>query len=76
VDQATAEHLEDYQFLHQPPFFNLLSKNALWPLTTLFVHKHFEHGDFLLEEGSDPIGVFILKTGHVHVLKKSSFGAV
>lgn len=74
MEKIIAEDLIIFNFLSTLEFFNGLNKNALWPLANLSTIRHYEPNELMIEEGSDPVGIFILKTGLAQVFKKMDDG--
>lgn len=70
MDTSVQEHLDVYAFLKQSSFFSMLSKNALWPLACLAQLRRFSPMEIIIDEGVDPVGIFILKKGTVEIFKQ------
>lgn len=69
MTNSIAENLDLFNFMKDLEFFNMLNKNALWPLANLAELRHFKPGELLIHEDIDPVGIFILKKGKVQVYK-------
>lgn len=74
MSSSIVENLELFNFMKELEFFNMLNKNALWPLADLATLRHFNPGDVLIHENSDPVGIFIVKKGSVQVYKTLNDG--
>lgn len=72
---SIVETLELFNFMKDLEFFNMLNKNALWPLADLAILRNFKRGDVLIHENSDPVGIFILKKGNVQIFKTLKDGS-
>lgn len=69
MTNSIIDNLELFNFMKDLEFFNMLDKNALWPLADLAIVRNFKPGEVLIHENSDPAGIFIIKTGKVQVYK-------
>lgn len=68
-------NIELFNFMKNIDFFSTLSRNSLWPLSNLAAMRHFKSGELLICEKSDPIGIFIIKTGKVKIYKTVENGS-
>lgn len=75
MTDSIGENIELFNFMKNLEFFNMLNKNALWPLTNLATIRHFKAGELLISEHSDPVGIFIIKAGKVKVFKTTNDGS-
>lgn len=74
MDRSINQQLELFNFMKELNFFNMLDKNALWPLANLAVFRHFKSGEILISENSEPVGIFIIINGKVKVFKTLADG--
>ncbi|ARG97977.1 Crp/Fnr family transcriptional regulator [Legionella micdadei] len=69
MEKDIAENLELFNFLKKLEFFSKLSKNALWPLVDLATIRNYSPNEIIINEGDNPVGIFILRKGTVQVFK-------
>ncbi len=75
MTNSIAENLELFNFMKDLELFNMLNKNALWPLSGLAVLRSFSPGEVLIHEDSETEGIFILKKGKAQVYKTMKDGS-
>lgn len=75
MTNSIVENLELFNFMKDLEFFNMLNKHALWPLSSLATLRRFKSGELLINEDSEPVGIFILTEGKVKVYKTRKDGS-
>lgn len=63
---------EKAAFLHTVPLFSKLSKQGLAKLAQFFAFSAHIRGDCLYKEGESPIGVYLIVSGEVELVKQHS----
>jgi len=63
---------EKAAFLHTVPLFSKLSKQGLAKLAHFFTFSAHIRGDCLYKEGDSPIGVYLIVSGEVEIVKNHS----
>lgn len=64
----------DAEFLCQQPMFGGVRKQALTAILPLLREQHFAAGDVILREGDEGDALFLVCSGSVEVVKRSSTG--
>lgn len=66
--------LDKIQFLQQVPFFRSLNDKALLDLCSITLEQTFPTGTMVIREGDRGDALYILKSGKINVLKRTSAG--